>query len=561
MEGWRGHDCGASGSLQRPSRLRRSRSTFRARGTQTITETVSRDGVRSARRGRRRRRSAARTLCVSRSVRRDVRSERHHAARRRYADGHRSRHQRQRPRPDGLEPARRRADDRSVSTTRRRSPRRRSSIPVTSGRLGQRRRIRSRALVSTVLRRRTGSTNYVACGDGVAATAAVPPALRRAAGVSTGAVSGNDRRQRSHDVHVLRDSGGVVRGAQRRERHQHFAPRRAARPAGRRLRPRATLPRRLATRPTSCACSRTDALVNARCSDLASASEPHQLTASFTRGTFGVDKVAPLAAYVEPATSGLQRRHGCGEQRRARPTAASSPTSTSRSDSRQRVGLRATPITTLHHASCDWSGNGCRRRTRAAASTTPSAARSGVATVLAARPRRRRTSAVTRTASRTRTASFTPPRTRFGCSAGSAANGAASVTVTSRTPDRRSTLPVTRAITGTAAPTITAASITGASGYRQVVIDYVRRPSVVSRFRRRSLVVRARRSLRARSDNLDLIGTDYTLTYAITPAGGAGERSLIRAHWSGVGVAFDNVLTTSSSFSLVVPFFVRNIAS
>ena len=72
----------------------------------------------------------------------------------------------------------------------------------------------------------------------------------------------------------------------------------------------------------------TDKLGNARCTDLASAAE-HQPTTGALRngGKFGVDKVAPTAAYVEPAADPTAAR---------RPTASlasavTSPTSTSRS--------------------------------------------------------------------------------------------------------------------------------------------------------------------------------------------------------------------------------------
>jgi hypothetical protein len=62
------------------------------------------------------------------------------------------------------------------------------------------------------------------------------------------------------------------------------------------------------------------------------------------------------------------------------------------------------------------------------------------------------------------------------------------------------------------------------------------------------------------SDNLDLVSTDYTLTYGITPAGAAQPLN-VRAQGQAIGVAFDNTLTTASSFSLTVPFFIRNVAS
>src|SRR6185503_15406644 len=51
----------------------------------------------------------------------------------------------------------------------------------------------------------------------------------------------------------------------------------------------------------------SDALLNARCSDLSNGTQAHNQNAGATaffnaRGSFGVDKVAPTAVYVEPAT-------------------------------------------------------------------------------------------------------------------------------------------------------------------------------------------------------------------------------------------------------------------
>ena len=63
------------------------------------------------------------------------------------------------------------------------------------------------------------------------------------------------------------------------------------------------------------------------------------------------------------------------------------------------------------------------------------------------------------------------------------------------------------------------------------------------------------------SDNLDLISSDYTLTYAAAPAGGLVANFPIRATGPALGVAFDNTLTTASSFSVTVPFFIRSVAT
>ena len=103
-----------------------------------------------------------------------------------------------------------------------------------------------------------------------------------------------------------------------------------------------------------------------------------------------------------------------------------------------------------------------------------------------------------------------------------------------------------------AAPTMT----------RQVVIDQpiptvggIAVPATISRW------TRAASFATSATDNLDLVSTDYTLTYASTPAGApvAACRSVRTV--PALGVAFDNVLTTASSFSLAVPFFIRNVAT
>jgi hypothetical protein len=62
------------------------------------------------------------------------------------------------------------------------------------------------------------------------------------------------------------------------------------------------------------------------------------------------------------------------------------------------------------------------------------------------------------------------------------------------------------------------------------------------------------------TDNLDLISSDFTLTYPITPANAAPAQLAIRAAGPSLGVAFDNTLTTAASFSYTVPAFIRTLA-
>jgi hypothetical protein len=62
------------------------------------------------------------------------------------------------------------------------------------------------------------------------------------------------------------------------------------------------------------------------------------------------------------------------------------------------------------------------------------------------------------------------------------------------------------------------------------------------------------------TDSLDLASTNYTLSYSITPANG-GAPFNIRATGPTLGTPFSGTLTPSASFSLAVPFFIRNVAA
>lgn len=62
------------------------------------------------------------------------------------------------------------------------------------------------------------------------------------------------------------------------------------------------------------------------------------------------------------------------------------------------------------------------------------------------------------------------------------------------------------------------------------------------------------------SDNLDLVSTDYTLSYNVAVGGNAAPFN-IRASGPSLGTAFDNVLTTAASFSLSVPSFIRSVTA
>jgi hypothetical protein len=116
-------------------------------------------------------------------------------------------------------------------------------------------------------------------------------------------------------------------------------------------------------------------------------------------------------------------------------------------------------------------------------------------------------------------------------------------------------------VTGTATPTIAGASAAGAPGYRQVVVDQtlpvaggIAVPASIVGGTSVSFATNA-------ADNLDLVSSDYTLTYAASPSGNALANLPIRAAGPAIGTAFDNVLTTSASFNIAVPFFIRSIAT
>jgi hypothetical protein len=63
------------------------------------------------------------------------------------------------------------------------------------------------------------------------------------------------------------------------------------------------------------------------------------------------------------------------------------------------------------------------------------------------------------------------------------------------------------------------------------------------------------------TDNLDLIRADYTLTYSVAPVGSPipGTFPIRADNPTPLGVAFDNVLTTNSSFTISVTNFIRSV--
>ncbi len=111
----------------------------------------------------------------------------------------------------------------------------------------------------------------------------------------------------------------------------------------------------------------------------------------------------------------------------------------------------------------------------------------------------------------------------------------------------------TTSVTGTACPSV---------GCRQVLIDTqspvmggVAIPATIVGGTTVSFATSA-------TDNLDLLNTDNTLLYNVAPGGDPIATLPIRSSLNTIpgAAAFDNVLTTSSSFSVTVPNFIRSLA-
>jgi hypothetical protein len=256
----------------------------------------------------------------------------------------------------------------------------------------------------------------------------------------------------------------------------------------------------------------TDKLGNSRCTDLSSAAAVNGINnGAFANGKFGVDKVAPTASFV----------------------AAGDPSCGLGGCIQDQAKITANPVGFFQVGySDDLSGF----------NTTPL------------------TTKLTRLAIDPATNAAASVNSAFGCPIGFSANSGTCGTAA-------------------AAGTISADNASGIDGYytytstimdvarnvgntltRTVVVDRVAPtmggiavPATITGGQPASFATSA-------VDNLDLVSTDYTLSYAITPAGAATALD-IRANGAPIGVAFDNVLTTAASFSLSVPSFIRNVAS
>jgi hypothetical protein len=272
-----------------------------------------------------------------------------------------------------------------------------------------------------------------------------------------------------------------------------------------------------------------DRLLNARCVDLSAA--VGQINAgNYARGTFGQDKVAPTAAYVDPATD---------------PTAAGANGSLNNAGnignfnviialSDDASGFSATPILTM----------------------------------------------ITRLAINPATNAPATTTSAFGCPSGRDNNNNCITTATS-SQIRGDANGITDANGNVYAATADASGCVGCGYFfftqtpldlarnaapvltRSVVIDY-NAPTVGGIAVPATLIGGTSASFAtSAADNLDLISSDYTIAYAANPSGNPapGANLPIRAGGPALGVAFDNTLTTASSFSINVPFFIRSIAT
>jgi hypothetical protein len=248
-----------------------------------------------------------------------------------------------------------------------------------------------------------------------------------------------------------------------------------------------------------------DKLNNIRCTDVGTG-----IGGAFTIQTFGVDKVAPTAALIDPSADATAA--GANQAVNiANPTVVSF-----------KVGL-----------SDDASGF----------SSLPL------------------TSSLTRLAIDPATNAPSTSTTAFGCPIGLSNNActgtstAASLLVDG-TPTAATSVDGYYTLTATpmdlarnAAPTLT----------RSVVVD--RAAPTVGGIAVPATIVGGQSASFATSatDNLDLVSSDYSLLFGNTPASATTPRFSIRTPGPAVGTAFDNVLTTAASFNVTVANFIRNL--
>ena len=371
----------------------------------------------------------------------------------------------------------------------------------------------------------TGTTKFVACGDGPANATANPPACAAQVGVSTGAVSGTTGLTGlttftfysipvANYVSIDVNNGNAAPiGTGNTATACNITGWTKITTAG-------DLAATLANNVYAVRMFETDKLGNARCTDLAAAGNTIN-SGVFVAGKFGVDKVAPTAAYIEPATDATAAANlgalAVGG------VLANFNIKIALSD--DASGFSATPVNTM----------------------------------------------IQRLAINPATNAAADINSAYGCPSGLDNNGACTTTATA------ATLPATFGVV-----TVDGVNGTGCAGcgyyfYTQTPLDLARNAAPVMT---RKVVVdqqapvaggiavpatvtggAAASFATSATDNLDLVSSDYTLTYAAAPAGGPVANLPIRANGPALGVAFDNTLTISSSFSVAVPFFIRSVAT
>jgi hypothetical protein len=268
----------------------------------------------------------------------------------------------------------------------------------------------------------------------------------------------------------------------------------------------------------------TDKLGNFRCTDLGS----NVGTTAFVQQKFGVDKVAPVAVYVEPAAG----NNAAGDKMVVSGATGANPIATPAfmiGLSDDASGFNSTPLSaTLVRLAIDPSTGVASVPNSTFGCVAPSALNgSGVCTA--------------------GNASTTTP-----ADGGSGIDGYYTYSATARDQARNSTtVPARTVVIDHAAPTMGSIAVpaTVNPGTSTGGVFLPASPS-------------AQFSTSA-TDNLDLINYDYTVTYPNPPSGTVGNfaiRSPATTSSQVLGVAFDNVLTTASAFSLNVPAFIRNLS-
>jgi hypothetical protein len=378
----------------------------------------------------------------------------------------------------------------------------------------------------------TGTTKYVACGDGNQLASPAPGGCNPQLGVSANGVSGTTglNGQTTFTYYAIPNASFVASSATNGTGNTATAcsttgwTKLTSGTAG-----------DLADSPNNTAyvvrVFETDKLGNARCTDLSNAANIIN-SGAYVKGTIGVDKVAPTMVQLDPGNAACPTG-GCVSNLQkvnisflAGNGGVVPSFQVSYSDFPAQSGFSTTPVTTM----------------------------------------------LTRLAIDPATSAASTTGTAFGCPIGFNSNNTPTCGLSNNiqaggtvAADAGSSAGTSSGVDGYYAYTgqiIDLARNTGNTVTRQVVVDRaapvmggIAVPATVTGGQTASFATSA-------TDNLDLVSADYTLNYVTTPAGAAAQlniRSLTQP--IGSSVAFDNVLQTSLSFNLVVPFFIRAVST